>query len=67
MHKVENKADPWLFYMKMCKMVAYGRYFRELHVLVAFVQYFRELHEMMAQGLLKIRELCDMLKSLLNR
>jgi len=51
MHKVENKADPWLFYMKMCKMVAYGRYFRELHVLVAFVQYFRELHEMMAQGL----------------
>ena len=49
MHKVENKADPWLFYMKMCKMVAYGRYFRELHVLVAFVQYFRELHEMCAQ------------------
>ena len=46
MHKVENKADPWLFYMKMCKMVAYGRYFRELH-------------EMMAQGLFVLKMLSN--------
>ena len=43
MHKVENKADPWLFYMKMCKMVAYGRYFKDMVVFKINVRYFKDM------------------------